>query len=215
MRRILSKSMAVTLRPNHHFSEIAKFQNNFLSTTNLAYIESLYSKWLVDKASVSPSFSAYFELLQRGTDPHEAYEHPAAATNLGALSAATKEIANQLKMRLMIDTYRTIGHQFAKIDPLDLGQNKDLHGRLPEDSLAATQFGYRKEEMNESIIVRNLREEGPEKDNGPYTIQAFEDYLRNIYCDKIGFEYMPLLSKEERDFIKRELEEKIESLQKT
>ena len=49
--------------------------------------------------------------------------------------------------------------------------------------------------MNDSIIVRNLREEGPEKDNGPYTIQAFEDYLQNIYCDKIGFEYMHLLNK--------------------
>lgn len=69
--------------------------------------------------------------------------------------------------------------------------------------------------MNDSIIVKSLREEGPDKDNGPYTIQAFEDYLRHIYCDKIGFEYMHLLNKEERDFIKRELEEKIESLEKT
>ncbi len=32
----------------------------------------------------------------------------------------------------MIDTYRSIGHQFGKIDPLDLNKNKKLHGRLPE-----------------------------------------------------------------------------------
>jgi len=117
---------------------VARFQNNFLTTTNLAYIESLYSKWLVDKSSVSPSFAAYFDLLEKGTDPHEAFEHPLSAANVGSISAATKEIGNQLKMRLMIDTYRTIGHQFAKIDPLDLPQNKDLHGRLPENSLSAT-----------------------------------------------------------------------------
>jgi 2-oxoglutarate dehydrogenase complex dehydrogenase (E1) component-like enzyme len=144
MRRILSTSMPLLFRQNSRFSEVARFQNNFLNTTNLAYIESLYSKWLVDKSSVSPSFSAYFDLLQKGTDPHDAFEHPSTATNLGNLSAAAKEIGNQLKMRLMIDTYRTIGHQFAKIDPLDLPQNKDLHGRLPEDSLSATNFGYKK-----------------------------------------------------------------------
>lgn len=136
--------MPLLFRRNSKFSEIARFENNFLTTTNLAFIESLYSKWLVDKSSVSPSFSAYFELLQKGTDPHEAYEHPAKAATIGSLSAATKEIGNQLKMRLMIDAYRTIGHQFAKIDPLELPQNKLLHGRLPEDSLTAEQFGYRK-----------------------------------------------------------------------
>jgi 2-oxoglutarate dehydrogenase complex dehydrogenase (E1) component-like enzyme len=123
--------MPLLFRQNNRFSELARFQNNFLTTTNLAYIESLYSKWLVDKSSVSPSFSAYFDLLEKGTDPHDAFEHPLNAANVGAISAATKEIGNQLKMRLMIDTYRTIGHQFAKIDPLELPQNKDVHGRLP------------------------------------------------------------------------------------
>lgn len=42
------------------FSEVKKFENNFLSTTNVAYIEDLYEKWLEDKSSVSPSFDAYF-----------------------------------------------------------------------------------------------------------------------------------------------------------
>jgi 2-oxoglutarate dehydrogenase complex dehydrogenase (E1) component-like enzyme len=52
------------------FSELAKFQNNFLSPTNLNYIEALYEQWQEDKGSVSPSFAAYFELLEKGKDPH-------------------------------------------------------------------------------------------------------------------------------------------------
>ncbi len=44
-------------------SEIKKFENNFLNTTNLAYIESLYQKWTQDRESVSPSFQTYFQLL--------------------------------------------------------------------------------------------------------------------------------------------------------
>jgi 2-oxoglutarate dehydrogenase complex dehydrogenase (E1) component-like enzyme len=90
MRRILSRSRTLLFRGNYVFSEMAKFQNSFLTTTNLAYIESLYSRWVVDKNSVSPSFAAYFELLDKGTDPHEAYEHPSTSTSIGALSAATK-----------------------------------------------------------------------------------------------------------------------------
>ena len=64
-------------------------------------------------------------------------------------------------MRLMIDSYRAIGHRFAKLDPLDLPQNKKLNSLLPDDVLDASSFGYHPSEMNESIIVKNLRDEGP------------------------------------------------------
>ena len=68
-------------------------------------------------------------------------------------------------------------------------------------------------------MVKSVREDSSSgkltKDNGPYSIQEFEDYLKSIYCDKIGFEYMHLLNKSERDFIKAELEEKIDSLEKS
>jgi 2-oxoglutarate dehydrogenase complex dehydrogenase (E1) component-like enzyme len=151
------------------FSELKKFQHSFLNTTNLDYIESLYEQWLVDKSSVSPSFAAYFELLEQGKDPHEAVDHPSAVAGSLAGLSANKEITKQLKMRLMIETYRSIGHQFAKIDPLDLPQNKNLFGRLPDDVLKASAFGFEENEMNESIVVKNLR--GTGEDNGPYTVK--------------------------------------------
>lgn len=115
-------------------------------------------------------------------------------------------------MRIMIEGYRSFGHQFAKIDPLYLPQNKNLHGKLHDDSIKSTSFGFNPSDMNETLTVQNVRGEG--KDNGPYTIQQFENYLTSVYCDKVGFEYNHLLSKEERDFIKLELEEKIEFLQR-
>ena len=106
-------------------------------------------------------------------------------------------------MRLMIDTYRMIGHHFAKIDPLYLPVCKKLPGQISKDSLSPTNFGFPKSEMNDTITVKNLR--GSDKDNGPYTIKQFENYLNSVYCDKVGFEYSHLVSKEERDFIKLEL----------
>lgn len=75
-------------------------------------------------------------------------------------------------MRMMIDAYRNLGHQFAKIDPLDLPLNKIRVGRLPDDTLDISKFGFSREELKDSIVVKSVREEGG-KDNGPYTIQEF------------------------------------------
>jgi 2-oxoglutarate dehydrogenase complex dehydrogenase (E1) component-like enzyme len=70
--------------------------------------------------------------------------HPNAAASVGVASAASKVITNQLKMRLMIDSFRALGHQLAKIDPLDLPKDKNMHGSISEDSLIAANFGYKK-----------------------------------------------------------------------
>ena len=39
-----------------------------------------------------------------------------------------------------------------------------------------------------------------------------EKYLKEVYCGTVGYEYTHLLDKNERDFLKREIEENIESL---
>ena len=68
MRRILSPNKLLHTSKSS-FSEVSKFQNSFLSPTNLNYIEALYEQWLADKNSVSPSFATYFDLLEKGQDP--------------------------------------------------------------------------------------------------------------------------------------------------
>ena len=78
MRKLFQKISYLTLKTNAQFSEISRFQNNFLATSNLAYIETLYENWLADKKSVTPSFAAYFELLEKGVDPEEAFQKPSS-----------------------------------------------------------------------------------------------------------------------------------------
>jgi 2-oxoglutarate dehydrogenase complex dehydrogenase (E1) component-like enzyme len=43
---------------------------------------------------------------------------------------------------MMIDTYRSIGHHFAKLDPLYFPQNKDLFGKISPESIAPSSFGF-------------------------------------------------------------------------
>jgi 2-oxoglutarate dehydrogenase complex dehydrogenase (E1) component-like enzyme len=83
-------------------------------------------------------------LLEQGSDPQDIYSHPAATANIGVASAASKVITNQLKMRLMIDSFRALGHQLAKIDPLELPTHKSMHGSISPYSLKAENFGYTK-----------------------------------------------------------------------
>jgi hypothetical protein len=66
MRKFFSLTKGLVFRSKSSFSEISQFKNNFLSVSNLDYIESMYENWLQDKKSVSSSFSAYFELLEKG-----------------------------------------------------------------------------------------------------------------------------------------------------
>jgi 2-oxoglutarate dehydrogenase complex dehydrogenase (E1) component-like enzyme len=42
----------------------------------------------------------------------------------------------------MIDGYRSIGHQFAKVDPLQLAKNKNRFERLADANIAPSAFGY-------------------------------------------------------------------------
>lgn len=60
MRIIIPSIKRLIFNNYSSFSELAKFKNNFLSTTNVAYIESMYAQWLQDKSSVSSSLATYF-----------------------------------------------------------------------------------------------------------------------------------------------------------
>ena len=59
MKKLLS-NRSLLYKSTVPFSEIARFQNSFLSPANLVYIESLYESWVEDKSSISPSFATYF-----------------------------------------------------------------------------------------------------------------------------------------------------------
>ena len=78
MKRILSPNKLLHSQISA-FSEVSRFQNSFLSPTNLNYIEALYQQWTQDKTSVSPSFATYFELLEKGQDPSDAFERPSGS----------------------------------------------------------------------------------------------------------------------------------------
>ena len=71
-----------------------------------------------------------------------------------------------------------------------------MPGKLQNTSLDATEFGFTKDLMQDEIVLKYLREENSDKKNGPYTIQAMQDYLHKTYLNKVGYEYMHVNLKE-------------------
>jgi hypothetical protein len=64
LRRLLKlRHHCLPLPSLARFSEISKFKNNFLSPSNLAFLEQEHAQWLKDKNSVSKSFQAYFSAI--------------------------------------------------------------------------------------------------------------------------------------------------------
>ena len=61
------------------------------STTGLdhAFLESAYGEWRKDNNSVHPSFATYFEALENGVDPAEAFVPPPKLAGALADSAAS------------------------------------------------------------------------------------------------------------------------------
>lgn len=143
MRRFAKAvGFSLNFRTRIGFSEIKNFENNFLNTTNLAYIESLYQHWQKDKSSVSPSFAAFFEELEQGADPEMAYmSAPSPGEAIKFMPNQSPYVSQQLKLRMLIERYRSIGHQFAKVDPLGLPRNNFV-GSVDESVLDLSAFEF-------------------------------------------------------------------------
>ena len=58
-----------------------------------------------------------------------------------AISSDSSYINHQLKIRMMIERYRTSAHQFSKTDPLELGRNNNFIGAIDSKVLEPQSFG--------------------------------------------------------------------------
>lgn len=77
MYRLLAVNKGLT-RLYRGFSELSRFRRNFLSPSNIAFLEQEHARWLQDKNSVSQSFQAYFEQVESGVDLEAAFVEPPA-----------------------------------------------------------------------------------------------------------------------------------------
>eukprot|EP01059_Diplonema_ambulator_P036204 TRINITY_DN8948_c0_g1_i1.p1 TRINITY_DN8948_c0_g1~~TRINITY_DN8948_c0_g1_i1.p1 ORF type:complete len:994 (+),score=328.97 TRINITY_DN8948_c0_g1_i1:45-3026(+) len=129
---------------------------------------------------------------------------PLKATDRGATPA---EITDAIKVAQMIRAFSVRGHLMCDLDPLGLLMNGiDRTGDTP-DELLPSYFGFTEEDMDRDFQVQMHEDIGGFFSKGDrMTLRALIAKLKEIYCGRIGWEFMHIPDRETTRWLRDRLE---------
>ncbi|TQV73578.1 2-oxoglutarate dehydrogenase E1 component [Aliikangiella marina] len=179
-------------------------KTSHISGGSAAYVEELFEQYLDDHESVPTEWQDYFKSMADETGPGTSdVSHAAIRAHFYQLANNQKKSGTvsfehetkQIAVLKLIESYRSRGHQEAKLDPLGLMEREQVtdlklnfHGLSDADLGTEFQthtlyFGKEKAQLRE--IVANLRK---------------------TYCTSIGAEFMHIVNSEEKQWFQERLE---------
>jgi 2-oxoglutarate dehydrogenase E1 component len=182
-------------------------RKTFLSGGNAEFIAELYGRFLDDPSAVDESWRRFF--AEVGDDasalkaeragpswaprprPNGAAPAPRAVLDVETIDQAA---ADSIRALNLIRAYRVRGHLEADLDPLQLEQR----GRHPE--LDYRTYGFTEADLDREIFINNLL--GRER----ATLREIISLLREIYCGRVGVEYMHIQVLAERQWVQQKFE---------
>src|SRR3954454_24783644 len=183
--------------------------NSYLFGGNAAFIEDLYEKYLANPQSVPDAWRDYFDRLQvlPGSNVKDIARAPVEESfvqrgkrgELGgaARSYPTEPVAPerlQVAALLLVTAYRISGARWATVDPLK---------RMPRPPQPELEPGfYDLSEADLEQVVNSGSYVGLDRVSLRTLLQA----LRDTYCRNIGFEYMFISDRTQRQWIQERIE---------
>ncbi|MEN3323531.1 2-oxoglutarate dehydrogenase E1 component [Mariniflexile soesokkakense] len=152
---------------------------SFLNAAHTSYFADLYDQYLQSPDSVEPSWRAFFQGYDFGSENSELQGETIESTSTQMPESLQKEF----QVVKLIDGYRMRGHLFTKTNPV-------RERRSYEPTLAIENFGL---SANDLDTVFNA---GEVLGIGPQTLRKILVHLDKIYCSSIGVEYMYLRNPE-------------------
>ncbi len=196
-------------------------QASFLFGNNSVFIAELYAKYVEDPSSVDPSWQSFFAELKddavsiltdvkgpswnrrqlrmiepQGAAPVAPAKGTAAPGPGAAVDPALQRQAttDTIRALMLIRAYRVRGHLLANLDPLGL-QKTESHPDL--DPLA---YGFTEKDLDRPIHIDGFL--GFET----ATVRQILARLHQIYCGKIGLEYMHIQEPAHRAWLQDRME---------
>ncbi len=195
-------------------------RTSYLFGANAGYLADLYEQYLVDPASVDPSWKSLFSDLRGDAGAIlDEVDGPgwgsigASRSDIGASSSHTPK-ADQSKSDLVQDNrdvraatldsvralmliraYRIRGHLYSKLDPLGLAEI-EYHPELDYKT-----YGFSEADLDREIFIDNVL--GMET----ATLRNILELVEATYCGKIGVEFMHIQDPEQKAWIQRRIEE--------
>jgi len=162
------------------------------SAENSAQLDALYTQWKRDPSSVDAQWNAFFTGFELG------YQQPprrgaATAKSEAPTGKAGQERFRQSRVDALVSAYRRLGHQQAKLDPLNL-----IKRTTPELNLDYVQLTEADLDGEFEIYWAGKL--------STLTLRTIIELLRETYCGHVGIEYMHI----ENYTIRRWLRDRIE-----
>jgi len=183
--------------------------NSYLFGGNAPFVEELYEQYLVNPGSVPEEWREYFDQLQvlpgAGTKDvaHapvvESFVQRARAGQLGAAARArpAEPVAHerlQVAALLLVTSYRIAGSRWATVDPL----KRMARPQVPE--LEPAYYDLSEADLDQVVNAGSFV--GLDRVSMRSLVQA----LRDTYCRNIGFEYMFIGDRVQRQWIQERIE---------
>ena len=168
---------------------------SFLNAVHPSYIAELYEKYLQYPDSVEPSWRAFFQGFDFGSEnsAHEFFGTPEPTEtpeyDVGAICA---DVIKEFQVVKLIDGYRTRGHLFTKTNPV-------RERRKYSPTLAIENFGLSQYDLKATFKAGEII------GIGEATLEEIIKHLESIYCDSIGIEYMYIRRPDEIQWIQQKL----------
>src|SRR5258708_11529769 len=182
--------------------------NSYLFGGNAPFIEDLYEKYLVTPQSVPEQWREYFERMQvlPGSSSKDVAHAPIVESFIqrskkGDFGAArTRQVEQltperlQVAALLLVTAYRIAGSRWATVDPLK---------RMPRPNIPELEPAYYDlKEADLEQVVNSGSFMGLDRVSLRTLIQA----LRDTYCRNVGFEYMFISDRAQRQWIQERIE---------
>src|SRR5919106_1300798 len=182
--------------------------NSYLFGGNAPFIEDLYEKYLVNPQSVPEEWRDYFDRMQvlPGATDKDVAHAPViesfvqrskrgefAVDRAGPAEPVTPERL-QVAALLLVTAYRIAGSRWATVDPLKRMQRP----QIPE--LEPAYYDLKEADLDQVVNAGSFV--GLERTSLRNLVQA----LRDTYCRNIGFEYMFISDRAQRQWIQEHIE---------
>ncbi len=207
-----------TAKNNNIFSK-----TSFLGSNSSEFIEELYANYIRDPENLPEEWRKFFaglndekeKVLKTIAGPSWApikKKKKQISTNGKTilakqqntnLSLAEESAKNSVRATMLMRAYRIRGHLISDLDPLRL-QERDEHPELKPET-----YGFVKEDQDKKIFMDGLF---GLKDS---TLKEIIKLAKNIYCKKIGYEFMHMEDPGEKKWIRDRVESKEQQIQFT
>jgi len=155
---------------------------SFLNAAHTSFFAELYDKYLKNPDSVEPSWRAFFQGYDFGSETvldelDVQTLTTATAINNGQQFEMPESLQKEFQVIRLIDGYRSRGHLFTETNPVRAR-------RKYEPTLDIENFGLSQSDLDTVFSAGEII------GIGATSLSEIVKHLRRIYCDAIGVEYM-------------------------